>query len=50
MPAPNRVPVERVRELLAKGCTPQQITARLGINKTSVSKVVADIRKEQAGV
>lgn len=46
MPAPNRVPVERVRQLLQQGCTPQQITARLGINKTSVSRVAADMRRE----
>lgn len=47
MPAPNRVPVDRVRQLLAQGVKGKAICERLGINKTSVSRVAAEMRREQ---
>ena len=47
MPAPNRVPVERVRQLLAQGVMAKAICERLGINKTSVSRISAGMKREQ---
>ena len=46
MPPPNKINRERVRHLLAQGCTARQICERLGINKTSVSTVAAEMRRE----
>lgn len=46
MPPINRVPVERVRQLLAQGVTPAAICRRLAINKGSVSAIKTAMRKE----
>lgn len=46
MPAPNRINRDRVRQLLAQGCTARQICERLGINKTSVATVAAEMKRE----
>lgn len=48
MPAPNRVDVQRVRELLTKGLTPRQIAERLGTNTTSVGLIAKQMRREKA--
>lgn len=47
MPAPNRVPVDRVRQLLAQGVSTQAICERLGVNKSSVSRIAGEMRREQ---
>jgi DNA invertase Pin-like site-specific DNA recombinase len=47
MPAPNRVPVERVRQLLAQGVQGKAICERLGVNKSSVSRIAGEMRREQ---
>jgi transcriptional regulator with XRE-family HTH domain len=36
MPPVNKVPVERVKQLLAKGLTQTQVCKRLGVNKNAV--------------
>lgn len=46
MPAVNKVPVERVKQLLAQGCTQQQVAIRLGVNKTSVCIIAKQMGKE----
>jgi len=48
-PPVNRVPVERVRQLLAQGVTPAAICRRLAINKGSVSAIATQMRKESQG-
>jgi IS30 family transposase len=47
MPALNRVPVERVRQLLTQGVTGKAICERLGVNKSSVSRIAGEMRREQ---
>ena len=47
MPAPNRVDVQRVRELLIKGLTPRQIADRLGTNTTSVGLIARQMKREK---
>jgi hypothetical protein len=49
MPPVNRVPVERVRQLLAPGVTPAAICRRLAINKGSVSVIKTQMNKEVQG-
>jgi hypothetical protein len=49
MPPVNRVPVERVRQLLAQGVTPAAICRRLAINKGSVSVIKTQMNKEVQG-
>lgn len=49
MPPPNKVPADRVRQLLAKGLEPRVIAERLGVNRTSVFAIAAEVRKA-AGV
>lgn len=49
MPPVNRVPVERVRQLLAQGVTPAAICRRLAINKGSVSAIKTAMNKEVQG-
>lgn len=46
MPPVNRVPVERVRQLLAQGVTPAAICRRLAINKGSVSAIATAMKRE----
>lgn len=46
MPPVNRIPVERVRQLLCQGVKPAAICRRLGINKSSVSTIAAQMRTE----
>lgn len=46
MPAVPRIPTERVRQLLAKGLTARQVSERLAINRTSVDRIAAAMRKE----
>jgi DNA-binding CsgD family transcriptional regulator len=48
MPAPNKIDRERVKQLLRQGLTPKQIHLRLGVNKSSVSVIAAQVRKEAA--
>ena len=48
MPAPNTIDRERVKQLLAQGLTPKQVCRRLGINKSSVSEISQERRKEVA--
>ena len=45
MPAVNRIPVERIRQLLAQGLTPRQICLRLGVNKSSVSVIAREAKE-----
>lgn len=47
MPPLNKVPVDRVRQLLAQGLPGKVIAARLGINKSSVSQINVQMRREQ---
>jgi DNA invertase Pin-like site-specific DNA recombinase len=49
MPPLNRVPVERVRQLLAQGVTASAICRRLAINKGSVSQIKTQMQKESQG-
>ena len=46
MPPVNRVPVERVRQLLAQGVAPKDICRRLAINKGSVSAIATQMKRE----
>jgi len=48
MPPVNRVDAARVRQLLEQGCTPKQISLRLGCNKTSVHVVAKQMREAKA--
>ena len=48
MPKRNFVDAARVRELLSQGIKPICVAERLGVNKTSVFKIHAEMRKEQA--
>ena len=48
MPAVNKVPVDRVRQLLAQGAKPRQVCERLGINKSSVYAVVKAMKEGKA--
>ena len=45
MPGKTTIPVERLRELLAKGATVKQIMLRLGITKTSVYRVAREAKQ-----
>lgn len=46
MPPVNRVPIERVRQLLAQGVRQKHIAERLGISPGTVSSVVASERRK----
>jgi len=48
MPAVNKVPVERVRQLLSQGMKARQVCERLGINKSSVYAVVKAMKEAKA--
>ena len=39
MPSPTKVNADRVRELLAQGCTHKQVCIRLGYSKSVVSRI-----------
>lgn len=46
MPARNRIDVSRVRQLLAQGLRPAQVSRRLGVNKSSISVIARRMREE----
>lgn len=48
MPPVNKVPVERVRQLIAQGLKPAAICERLAINKSSVSMIATQMKREAA--
>lgn len=48
MPPVNKIPVHRVKQLLASGCTQTQVALRLGINKSSVCTIAKQMSKEAA--
>lgn len=46
MPPVNRVPVERVRQLLAQGVTPKNIALRLGCSLAGLCTALKRMRRE----
>lgn len=48
MPPVNRVPVERVRQLLSQGVMQKHIAIRLGVSKGTISRIASGMRKEVA--
>ena len=48
MPGRCRVDRDRIRELLAKGCSQKQVALRLGHSQPVVSRVVSELRQREA--
>lgn len=48
MPGRRRIDIARVKQLLAKGLTQNQVALRLGVTKSGVSRIAKEQRQEAA--